>query len=249
MNRAYAQRIFVEGRLTCIVAAGFLFACNLILARLGGPAEFSRLQPGGLGQSSPSEIGFGLINLVSTCLVLVISLRGLAGEFGRGTLGYLAVQAPSRRGLALTLWSARAVQFASVLLIGLIPFFFTTPIRSIAGAFLWTFISTYIRFACIELFGLLTGRLWRGIVIVFPSIWLMQILYSILQRTLHWEYPDPVTWVLRKWLFEPVLVFANPHIGVALAVSLCWILACLLLAVLCGEWLEHVDIVGIRART
>ncbi|HKF49531.1 MAG TPA: hypothetical protein VKB38_19380 [Terracidiphilus sp.] len=242
MNRAYAQRIFFDGRVACVIAAAFLFVCGLVVTRLGGPPEFYRSLPGGVAQASPTEIGFGIINLVSTCLVLVLSVRGLAAEFGRGTLGFLAAAAPSRRGLAFTLWSARALQFASVLLIAYLPFLFTVPLRSVVGAALWSFIYTYVRFAGVELVGLLTGRLWRGIVIVFPGVWMLQITYSILQRFLHWVSPDPITWAFHEWLFQPVLMLADRNIGTAFAVSACWIAACLVLSACCGEWLEHVDI-------
>lgn len=243
MNRAYALRLWEEGRLACVLITGFLFTLNMALTLWDSHPQLFTLQPASFGQPSLSEIAFGfIIFLSSPGLVVILSLRGLAAEFGRGTLTYLASQSPSRRNLVFTLWIIRALQFATVLLVAMFPFLLRLPFRVVLGAFLWSFTSAYISFALIETLGLLMKSVWRAIVVVFPGLWAVQVAFSIMARVHHWTDPDPVNYALTKWLFDPVLLRASAHPGRAIGVTACWLASLFVLAILSGEWLEHVEI-------
>jgi len=242
MNWAYARRLWQEGKLPCIFTTAILFILDLALTLRDSHPQLFKIQPASLGQSSLSEIAFGFIILGSPCLVVILSVRGLAAEFGRGSLAYLAAQSPSRRGLVFTLWGTRALQIASVLFVSMLPFLLRLPFRVVLGAFLWAFTSAYLSFGLIESLGMLMKGLWRAILVVFPGLWAMQVSFSILARAYHWSVPDPINYVLSNWLFDPVLLRASADIWRAVGVTACWLASFLVLAILCGEWLEHLEI-------
>jgi ABC-type transport system involved in multi-copper enzyme maturation permease subunit len=242
MNIAYAKRLLQEGKLPCVVFTSFLFVLNLVLSQIDTHPQLSKLHSESLAQSSLSEFAFGIVILSLPFLVLILSLRGLAAEFGRGTLGYLATQVPSRRNLVFTLWMTRALQIAAVLLISLLPFLLRLPFTVVVGAFLWTLISAYLSFALIETLGLMMKSMWRAVIVVFPGIWAVQIVFSILARIYHWTVLDPINYVLSQWLFDPVLLGASANILRTVGVTACWLACFLLLAILCGHWLETTEI-------
>ncbi|HLJ27936.1 MAG TPA: hypothetical protein VKY85_14595 [Candidatus Angelobacter sp.] len=242
MNWAYARRIWQEGKLPCFLITAILFTLDLVLTLRDSHPQLFRLHPGSVRESSLSEIAFGLIILGSPLLVVILSVRGLAAELGRGSLAYLAAQSPSRRNLVFTLWSARALQIAAVLCVPMLPFLLRLSLRVVLGAFLWGFTSTYLSFGLIESLGLLMGGLWRAILVVFPGLWAVQVAFSIMARVYHWTVPDPITYVFSNLLFDPVLLGASADIWRAVGVTACWLVFFLVLAIFCGEWLEHVEI-------
>jgi hypothetical protein len=242
MNRAYARRLWQEGKLPCFIITAILFTLDLALSQLDRHPQLFKLHPASAGQSSLSEIAFGVIILSMPFMVVILSVRGLAAEFGRGSLAYLAAQAPSRRNLVFTLWATRALQIAGVLFVSMLPFLLRLPFRVVLGAFLWNFTSAYLSFGLIESLGLLMKGLWRAVLIVFPGLWAVQVIYSIMARAYHWTAPDPINYVLGNWLFNPVLLGASADMWRAAGVTACWLASFFLLAVLCGEWLEHVEI-------
>lgn len=242
MNRAYARRLWQEGKLTCLIFTAILFTFDLALTQWDRHPRIFNVHPESVGQSSLSEIAFGLIIMSLPCLVVILSVRGLAAEFGRGSLAYLAAQTPSRRSLVFTLWGTRALQIAAVLFVSMLPFLLRLPFRVVLGAFLWAFTSAYLSFGLIESLGLLMKGLWRAILLIFPGLWAVQVSFSIMARAYQWHVSDPINYVLSHWLFDPVLLGASVDLWRAAGVTACWLASFFVLAVLCGEWLEHVEI-------
>jgi hypothetical protein len=242
MNRAYALRLLQEGKLPCLVITTILFIVNLALSQMDSRPQLFKVQEGNLRGSSLSEYAFGLGILGLSCMVLVLSWRGLAAELGRGTLAYLAVQAPSRRTLVFTLWIIRALQIAAVLAVSLLPFLVRLPVPVLVGAFFWSFTSAYLSFVLIETVGLLLRSFWLTILVVFPGLWAVQVAFSIVSSARHWNAIDPINYVLSEWLFRPVLLGASSDLARSVGVTACWLLLFLVLAVLSGEWLEHIEI-------
>ena len=242
MNNAYAGRLLREGKLPCFIIATILFTLDLVsIARDDHPQLF-KAHPASFGRPSLSEIAFGLIILSLPCLVVILSVRGIAAEFGRGTLGYLAAQVPSRRKLVFTLWGTRALQIAAVLFVAMLPFLFRLRIGVVAGAFLWAFISAYISLALLESLGLLMKGFWRAVLVIFPGLWALQVAFSIMARAYHWSVPDPISYVFTHLLFDPVMLGASADLWRAVGVTACWLASFAVLAIFCGEWLEHAEI-------
>jgi len=242
MNHAYARRLWLEGKLPCFIITTILFALDLVSIMKDRHPQLFKDHPASFGQPSLSEIAFGLIILSLPCLAVILSVRGIAAEFGRETLGYLAAQAPSRRKLVVTLWVIRALQIAAVLFVSMLPFLLRLPHRVVAGAFLWAFISAYLSFGLIESLGLLMKGFWRAVLVVFPGLWAVQVSFSIMARAYHWTAPDPINYVFTNMLFNPVMLGASANIWRAVGVTACWLASFTVLAIFCGEWLEHVEI-------
>ncbi|MGE5322248.1 MAG: hypothetical protein ACM3SW_05280 [Actinomycetota bacterium] len=242
MNRAYAVRLLQEGRLPCLVITIILFTLNLALSQVDSHPQLFKMQEGNLRGSSLSEFAFGLVVLALPCLVLILSWRGLAAELGRGTLAYLATQSPSRRTLVFTLWIIRALQIAAVLSVSLLPFLLRLSFPVVLGAFFWAFTSAYLSFVLIETLGMLMKSFWLAVLAVFPGVWAAQVVFSILSRARHWNALDPINYVLSEWLFRPILLGASSDLARSIGVTVCWLLFFLVLAILSGEWLEHIEI-------
>lgn len=242
MNHAYARRLWLEGKLPCFIITAILFTLDLASTLRDSHPQLFKAHPASVGQPSLSETAFGLIILSLPCLVVILSVRGLAAEIGRGTLGYLAAQAPSRRKLVFTLWGIRALQIAAVLIVSMLPFLFRLPLGVVAGAFMWAFTSAYLSFGLLESLGLLMKGFWRAVLVVFPGLWALQVSFSIMARAYHWTAPDPINYVFTNLLFNPVLLGASADIWRAVGVTACWLASFSVLAIFCGEWLEHAEI-------